>query len=102
MDSGGRVLELRLDYQGNEFGATTVREYMAQTLRLYYQQGYQFDGKYAFEGHWDRPIVWALADADLIEGTWEHDDGRRFSFEQADPEEAKRLIHQAFDYLMFP
>lgn len=92
---GRKILNLPLEPGDNELGAATVQEYMVLTLAEYFHEGVYFDGKYAFGGHWAKPIKWAMADADLIEGHWEYDAGERFSFEVADPEATRKLIHKA-------
>jgi hypothetical protein len=99
--TGRRILGLPLNLEcfgeSPDFGMNveTVRDYMVLTLLTYYDQGYRFDGKYAFEGHWERPILWALADADAIEGVWNFDDGERFSFEEYAPKELEAMVVKA-------
>lgn len=103
--TGRQVLELPLSLEcfgeDPDYGINveTVRDYMAYTLWVYFQEGYGFDGKYAFRGDWTRPILWALADAGGIEGTWTMDAGQRFSFEEYDPEDLKDLVAKAITAL---
>ena len=103
--TGRQILELPVDLEcfgeDPDFGMNieTVRDYMVLTLLTVHDLGYQFDGKYAFQGHWDRTILWALADAGAIEGAWEFDDGERFSFEEYDRETLKALVAKAIGAL---
>jgi hypothetical protein len=98
---GQQILDLPMDLEcfgaSPDFGINieTVRDYMALTLLTYHDEGYRFDGKYAFEGDWGRPILWALADAGLIEGVWNYDDGDRFSFDCYDQKVLDSLILEA-------
>lgn len=103
--SGREILALPVDLEcfgeGPDYGLNveTVRDYMVHTLWTYWQEGYRFDGKYAFGGNWSKPILWALADADAIEGIWEMDAGQKFSFEEYDQEDFKALVASALEAL---
>lgn len=107
--TGREILDLPVSlecfyHESPDYGLNveTVRDYMIYTLWSYWTEGYRFDGKYAFEGNWARPILWALADADVLEGIWEMDAGSRFSFEGYDRNDLNDLVDRAIRALGRP
>ena len=84
--TGRQILDLPVSlecfHEDPDYGLNveTVRDYLVHVLWTYWQEGYRFDGKYAFGGDMTRPILWALADADAIEGVWDYDDDTRVGF----------------------
>ena len=103
--TGRQILELPVNLEcfgeDPDFGMNieTVRDYMVLTLLTYHDQTYLFDGKYAFSGDWTRPILWALADADAIEGSWEYEDEEHFYFKDYDTKVLKALVIRAIGAL---
>src|SRR5688572_4159612 len=103
--TGRQILELPVNLEcfgeSPDFGMNieTVRDYMVLTLLTYHDLGYRFDGKYAFHGDWSRPILWALADADAIEGVWVYEDEDHFYFNDYDQETLRVLVIKAIEAL---
>ena len=73
----------------------TVRDYLLSAMWTYWRKGHRFGGKYAFGGAVTRPILWALADADAIEGIWSYDDGGRCSFDGCSQEDLASQVDRA-------
>lgn len=96
MTTGTDILNLPMNPEQNDAGATTIRIYLKKLLSTLWAEGEGFSGKRPFgNSGWDYDLYPPLITAGLIKGTLDRDGG----IDTFDEEAGRKLIAQAIEAL---